>query len=155
MNGTRSLRNPLPAPAAQRGVVMIEVMVAILIFSVGVLAIVGLQATMIKSTADAKYRADANYIAQSRIGQIWADAANAASYVENATDISAMLPSGTRTVVQVSPRAVHRHRDLAAAGTQSGDPQFHDDGERHRGLTWCTRRANTPVFLLPASPWWN
>ena len=103
MNGIKARRIPLPAPAMQRGVVMIEVMVAILIFSVGVLAIVGLQATMIKATADAKYRADANYIAQSRIGQIWADAANAGTYVENATDISAMLPSGTRTVTQVTP----------------------------------------------------
>lgn len=103
MNGTKTQRIPLPAPATQRGVVMIEVMIAILIFSVGVLAIVGLQATMIKSTADAKYRADANYIAQSRIGQIWVDAANAGTYVENATDISTLLPSGTRTVTQVSP----------------------------------------------------
>jgi type IV pilus assembly protein PilV len=103
MNGTKAHRSPIPAPAMQRGVVMIEVMVAILIFSVGVLAIVGLQATMIKATADAKYRSDANYIAQSRIGQIWADAANAGTYVETATDISAMLPSGTRTVTQVSP----------------------------------------------------
>jgi type IV pilus assembly protein PilV len=96
---------PKPSPAAgtQQGVVMIEVMVAILIFSVGVLAIVGLQATMIKSTADAKYRADASYIAQSRIGQIWADPANAANYVETNTDISTLLPSGTRSVTQVAP----------------------------------------------------
>ena len=65
---------PPPAgPSGQRGVVLIEVMVAILVFSVGVLAIVGLQATMIKSTADAKYRADATYIAQSRIGHLVPD----------------------------------------------------------------------------------
>ena len=94
------MRKPLPAAATQRGVVLIEVLVAILIFSVGVLAIVGLQATMIKATADAQYRAEASYIAQERIGQIWADAANAASYVENLTDISARLPGGTRTVTQ-------------------------------------------------------
>jgi len=98
------MRHPSsPAAATQQGVVIIEVLVAILVFSVGVLAIVGLQATMIKSTADAKYRADASYIAQSRIGQIWADPANAASYVETNTDISTMLPSGTRTVTQVAP----------------------------------------------------
>ena len=94
------MRKPLPAAATQRGVVLIEVLVAILIFSVGVLAIVGLQATMIKATADAQYRAEASYIAQERIGQIWADAANAASYVENLTNISARLPGGTRTVTQ-------------------------------------------------------
>jgi type IV pilus assembly protein PilV len=103
MSGKKTMRKPSSAAASQQGVVIIEVLVAILVFSVGVLAIVGLQATMIKSTAEAKYRADASYIAQSRIGQIWADPANAASYVETNTDISTMLPSGTRTVTQVAP----------------------------------------------------
>lgn len=91
-----------PAERLQGGVVLIEVLVAILIFSMGVLAIVGLQATMIKSTADAKYRADASYIAQARIGQMWADPANAVTYVEANTDISTLLPAGRRTVTQVS-----------------------------------------------------
>lgn len=93
------MRTPQKAtPSAQQGVVLIEVMVAILLFSVGVLAIVGLQATMIKSTADAKYRADATYIAQSRIGQLWADPANAATLAETNTDISSLIPGGQRTV---------------------------------------------------------
>jgi len=86
--------------AAQQGVVLLESMIAILIFSMGVLAIVGLQAAMIKNTADSKYRSEASYIAQTRIGQMWADPANAANYVEAGTDISALLPSGTRTVTQ-------------------------------------------------------
>jgi len=88
--------------SAQQGVVLIEAMIAILIFSLGILAIVGLQATMIKATADAKYRSEASYIAQTRLGQIWADPDNAATYVETNTDISSMLPGGTRTVTQPS-----------------------------------------------------
>jgi type IV pilus assembly protein PilV len=92
-----------PPKSAQQGVILIEVMVAILIFSIGVLALVGLQATMIKNTAEAKYRSEASYIAQSRIGQMWADAANAATYVEAGTDISTLLPGGTRSVTQVVP----------------------------------------------------
>ena len=89
--------------AAQQGSVLLEAMIAILLFSMGVLAIVGLQAVMIKNTADSKYRADAGYIAQERIGRIWSDPANAASYVETNTDISALLPGGTRTVTQPAP----------------------------------------------------
>jgi type IV pilus assembly protein PilV len=89
--------------SAQQGVILIEVMVAILIFSVGVLALVGLQATMIKNTAASKYRSEAGYIAQSRIGQIWADPDNAATYVETATPIPTLLPSGQRTVTQPTP----------------------------------------------------
>ena len=84
--------------SAQQGVVLIEAMIAILLFSIGVLAIVGLQAVMIKNTADSKYRAEASYIAQKRIGQMWADPVNIATYVETNFDISAVLPGGTRTV---------------------------------------------------------
>jgi type IV pilus assembly protein PilV len=97
------MHQPHPPKSAQQGVILIEVMVAILIFSIGVLAIVGLQASMIKNTADSKYRSEASYIAQSRLGMMWADAANAATYVEVTTNISNLLPSGTRSVTQVTP----------------------------------------------------
>lgn len=96
-----------PAKPSQRGVVLLEAMIAILIFSLGVLALVGLQAAMIKNTADSKFRADASYIAQKRIGEMWSDPANAANpatspihYVETNTDISTLLPGGIRTVTQ-------------------------------------------------------
>lgn len=79
---------------------MIETMIAILIFSMGVLGIVGLQAAMIKNTANSKYRIEASYIVQQRIGQMWADPSNLVNYLEANTDISALLPSGTRTVTQ-------------------------------------------------------
>jgi type IV pilus assembly protein PilV len=95
-----------PSPeqkTTQQGVILIEVLVAILIFSVGVLAIVGLQANMIQNTAEAKYRSEASYIAQVRIGQMWADPANLATYLEANTDISTLLPAGTRTVTQPNP----------------------------------------------------
>ena len=67
----------------------------------GVLAVVGLQAAMIKNTSDSKYRAEASFIAQQRLGMMWADPINLADYVEDHTDISppaGMLPNGTRTV---------------------------------------------------------
>jgi type IV pilus assembly protein PilV len=93
----------LPAPKSQQGVVLIEALIAILIFSLGVLAIVGLQANMIQNTAESKYRSEASYIAQARIGQMWADPANLASYVETDTDISTLLPAGKRSVAQPDP----------------------------------------------------
>lgn len=96
------MHKPTPRKSTQEGVVLIEAMVAILIFSIGVLAIVGLQASMIKNTADAKYRSEASYIAATRIGQMWADPDNLATFVETNTDISNLLPGGTRTVTQVA-----------------------------------------------------
>lgn len=90
----------------QQGVVLLETLVAILIFSVGVLGIVGLQAAMVKNVAESKFRSEASYIAQARIGQIWADPENVATYLETDTDISPAtmglqgLPNGRRTVTQ-------------------------------------------------------
>ena len=59
---------------------LLEGLIAILIFSVGILAIVGMQAAAIKNSADAKYRSDASYLANQIIGEMWADRANLASY---------------------------------------------------------------------------
>lgn len=89
----------LTIKSKQQGVVLLEAMIAILIFSMGVLAIVGLQAAMLKNTTDSKLRTDANYIAQQRIGQMWVDQANLASYIQAASAIPD-LPSGTITTTQ-------------------------------------------------------
>ncbi|MES2106997.1 MAG: prepilin-type cleavage/methylation domain-containing protein [Pseudomonadota bacterium] len=90
------------ASTSQRGVVLLEALIAIFIFSVGILGIVGLQASMIKGTSDTKYRIEATTIAQQRISQIWLDQANLANYGEVNTDISASsgLPSGKRTTTR-------------------------------------------------------
>lgn len=77
----------------QQGVVLLEAMIAILIFSFGILSVVGLQAAMIKNTAQAKYRADANFIAQKMLGDMWAHPTNIADYYNY--DCSALLPAGS------------------------------------------------------------
>ncbi len=56
---------------SQKGVMLLEALIAILIFSMGILAIVGLQASSIKLASDAKYRSDASLLANRLIGQMW------------------------------------------------------------------------------------
>ena len=95
----------LPLGSAQQSAVLLEAMIAILIFSMGVLAIVGLQAAMIKNTADSKFRAEAGFIAQQELGKLWAngpDPVSLANFVPPNPDISALLPGGTLTVTQPS-----------------------------------------------------
>ena len=58
------------ALARQQGVVLLEALIAILIFSLGILGLVGLQASMVKGTSEAKNRAEASYVAQREIGRI-------------------------------------------------------------------------------------
>lgn len=88
----------------QQGAALLESLIAILLFSMGILALVGLQGAMVKNTSDAKYRAEATFIAQQRLGLIWVGT-SLADYIEADTDISTMLPNGTRTV-EVSPERV-------------------------------------------------
>ena len=54
----------------QSGVMLLEALIAILIFSLGVLGIVGMQASAVKASRDAKYRADAGLLANELIGQM-------------------------------------------------------------------------------------
>lgn len=55
----------------QRGATLLEAMIGILIFSMGILALVGMQALAVKQVADAKYRADASFFANQVIGEMW------------------------------------------------------------------------------------
>lgn len=64
----------------QGGSTLLEALVAILIFSMGVLALVSLQAVSIKNSIDAKYRADASYLANQIIAQMWVDRGNIDNY---------------------------------------------------------------------------
>lgn len=79
----------------QSGVMLLEALIGILIFSIGILAIVGLQAASVKNQADAKYRAEASYFANQIIAQMWGDRANLASYAHYPTPaITAAAPPG-------------------------------------------------------------
>jgi len=84
----------------QQGFMLLEALIALVIFSMGALALVGLQAAMVSNTTNAKYRADASYVAQQRVGQMWADSDNASLYLEENTLIPDLLPNGKRTVTQ-------------------------------------------------------
>lgn len=54
----------------QSGLTLIESLISILIFSLGILGLAGLQANAIKMSTDAKYRADAAFLANDLIGRI-------------------------------------------------------------------------------------
>jgi type IV pilus assembly protein PilV len=62
--------------ASVRGAALIEALVGILIFSIGILGLVGLQASMTRAQGAAKYRADAAYLSSEVIGAMWADKPN-------------------------------------------------------------------------------
>lgn len=61
-------RSPRPL---QSGFMLLEALIAILVFSLGVLALVGLQTVSIKQSGESKYRADAILLANELIAEMW------------------------------------------------------------------------------------
>jgi type IV pilus assembly protein PilV len=79
----RQLRRRLPRPlraAHQAGVMLLEALIALLIFSLGILAIVGMQATAIQDMGEAKYRSDAAFLANQVLADMWSNSAQLNTY---------------------------------------------------------------------------
>jgi type IV pilus assembly protein PilV len=77
--------NMTPKPSQQQGVVLLEALIGILIFSLGVLALVAMQAVSISNVSNARYRTEAAFLANEIIGMAWIDRgvnyANLGNYV--------------------------------------------------------------------------
>jgi type IV pilus assembly protein PilV len=72
-----------PKPSSQQGVVLLEALIGILIFSLGVLALVAMQAVSISTVSNARYRTEAAFLANEIISEIWVDRGTAYSNVGN------------------------------------------------------------------------
>ncbi|MBI4998114.1 MAG: prepilin-type cleavage/methylation domain-containing protein [Rhodocyclales bacterium] len=57
----------------QAGVMLLEALIGVLIFSLGVLGLIGMQAVATKAAGEAKFRAEATMFADQLIGQMSAD----------------------------------------------------------------------------------
>ncbi len=67
----------------QRGSMLLEAVFGIVIFSLGILALVGLQAASSKQAIASKYRTDAALLANDLVGQMWIDNRAASSLQTN------------------------------------------------------------------------
>ena len=117
MNEGTKMRNEFLVPGRQRGVMLIEALIAILIFSIGILAVVGMQSVAIKSVTESKYRSEAAFLANELISNMWTDAGNVCQYaypsssyaklVNWVAKVDATLPGTTvtRPKVTVTPTA--------------------------------------------------
>jgi type IV pilus assembly protein PilV len=82
----------------QNGAVLLEALISILIFSVGILGLMGLQAASVRNSNDARLRADAVFLANQYLSEMAVDAAFTSSTVAatRTTDIATRYasPSG-------------------------------------------------------------
>ncbi|WP_242612554.1 type IV pilus modification PilV family protein [Corticibacter populi] len=61
-------------------------MVAILLFVIGILGLVGLQVSMTRELTQTQMRSDAAYLAQEMVGLMWADIAHLSNYAKADAD---------------------------------------------------------------------
>lgn len=60
-------------PSQQQGVILLEALIGILIFTLGVLALVAMQAVSISNVSNARYRTEAAFLANEILSQAWID----------------------------------------------------------------------------------
>lgn len=82
-----SFRKP-PRCHKQSGVMLLEALIGLLIFSIGILAMIGMQAISIKNSASATYRSEASYLANQIISQMWASVLRNADGTINEADFA-------------------------------------------------------------------
>ncbi len=111
----------------QGGVVLIEALLGILIFSIGILALIGMQSVAVKNTTDARYRTEAAYLASGMLSQIRLDMGNIVLYDDSNTgnyvprttwrnQVEALLPGVSIASVQRVPTI-----DIVPGPTFAGD----------------------------------
>lgn len=75
-----SHRRPRHAMPGARGFVMLEALIAAVVFAIGVLGLVSLQASMTQQQTLGKFRGDAIYLADELHGLMWSDLPRVTSY---------------------------------------------------------------------------
>lgn len=91
------------AAGREEGSVLLEGLFAILIFSMGVLAIVGLQLASMKQSTAGKYRTEASLLANDLISQMWVSDRNSASLQTSFATGGARYTSWLAQVQQTLP----------------------------------------------------
>ena len=74
-----------PPPNAQTGFMLMEVLLSVVLFLIGALAMLNLLAVSVADTAQSKYRNDASQLASNLINIIALDSANMANYDDSAS----------------------------------------------------------------------
>jgi type IV pilus assembly protein PilV len=111
----------LPLCRRQRGAYLLEALIGMLIFALGVLGIVGLQAASLHTTVDTQLRAEAVFAANQLLGQMWTDNdANLPTYSSTIAgqpykDFAALLKSAQGGAYACDPTVQVDNFNLGAA----------------------------------------
>jgi type IV pilus assembly protein PilV len=108
------MKRNMQAQSRQGGMILIEALMAILVFSLGILGLVGVNALAAGTQSDAQYRNEANRLAERIINEMWVNVDRS-----NEATLAASVDS-------FEHRAAVGACDAAAAGTASANPLITD-----------------------------
>jgi len=141
MKSRPTFRQAVPV-AHQRGVSLIEVLVAIVLFAFGILGIIGLQAKSIGAVGDANNRSQAALLGEQILGKMWADRANLNAYALNAGD--SVCAAGTNLTTNVAVVAWLAELAAALPSVDQFGQQIEIDQNQIVTVTLCWQGPTDP-----------
>lgn len=144
------MRTPLFRPAAaQHGFSMIEVLVSVLVFSLGIIALIGLQATAVRVSSDARDRGTAAFLADQILARMLiSDPATAASFAHHPVGATQCAPTGAASPnPTVSTWLLEVNRQLPNASAAQQQIVVGAAGQITVRLCW-QRQNETPHQLV-------
>lgn len=124
------------ARTTQNGGLLLEALIGILLFSIGILAVVALQGSATKAVTEAKFRSDASFLADQLVGQIWANRANAAAYAYVGGTAPPLLASWMAEVDGRLPNALVYPPSVRVTPTVYGGPPAYTANQVTISLFW-------------------
>jgi type IV pilus assembly protein PilV len=99
---------PIPSRKTQSGSFILEALISVVIFAMGIIALIGMAAQAVNQVGQSKYRNDASYLAAELIGEMWVTAGTPADFDTTnwKARVAATLPGGDADVTIVNTSQV-------------------------------------------------
>ena len=130
--------------SAQRGASLLECLIALLLFSFGVLAIIGLQARSIADIGEGGTRAQAALLAEQIIGQMRVDPQGISAYQLNASAVACSSGNNPSTNTVIADWLAQMASNLDGASSLQQAIAVTSSGVVNVTVCWKSPRQTTP-----------
>jgi type IV pilus assembly protein PilV len=143
-----------PFRGPQKGVMLIEALIAILIFSIGILAVVGMQGVAIKNVSESRSRSEAAFLAQALIAQMWTDQNinGAGSNTSNVTVINYNYPGSGSPPARLTAWVAQVNNKLPGSKTWMPKVTISNPGPTPANPTPAASGADVKIEIFWQSP---